>query len=152
MLSEPKNVPLPTSSNQLLSFVPLTSGQQQTLKAEFVCSGVGLHTGVPTQVRVLPASVGAGRVFVRVDLPGTPEIPASVGSVHQTTLSTELAHGEAKVRTVEHLLAALSGLGVDNARIELDGPEVPLLDGSAQCWVEAIAQAGVVAQPAPRQT
>jgi UDP-3-O-[3-hydroxymyristoyl] N-acetylglucosamine deacetylase len=152
MLSEPKNVPPPTSPSLLSAPVSVTSGQQQTLKTEFVCSGVGLHTGLPTQVRVLPAAVGQGRVFVRVDLPGAPEIAASVASVHQTMLSTELAQGEAQVRTVEHLLAALAGLGVDNARIELDGSEVPLLDGSAQYWVEAIAQAGVVAQAAPRQT
>jgi UDP-3-O-[3-hydroxymyristoyl] N-acetylglucosamine deacetylase len=151
MLSEPKNVPLPTSPISVLAPVPL-SGPQQTLKAEFVCSGVGLHTGLPTQVRVLPADPGYGRVFVRVDLPGAPEIPASVASVHQTMLSTELAQGDAKVRTVEHLLAALAGLGVDNARIELDGPEVPLLDGSAQGWAAAIAEAGVVAQSALRQT
>jgi UDP-3-O-[3-hydroxymyristoyl] N-acetylglucosamine deacetylase len=151
MLSEPKNVPLPTSPTSVLAPVPL-SGPQQTLKAEFVCSGVGLHTGLPTQVRVLPADPGYGRVFVRVDLPGAPEIPASVASVHQTMLSTELAQGDAKVRTVEHLLAALAGLGVDNARIALDGPEVPLLDGSAQGWAAAIAAAGVVVQSAPRQT
>ncbi|HEY9805428.1 MAG TPA: UDP-3-O-acyl-N-acetylglucosamine deacetylase, partial [Candidatus Obscuribacterales bacterium] len=79
MLSEPKNVPLPTSPTSVLAPVPL-SGPQQTLKAEFVCSGVGLHTGLPTQVRVLPADPGYGRVFVRVDLPGAPEIPASVAS------------------------------------------------------------------------
>jgi len=152
MLSEPPNASLPTSSNPLLAPVPLTSGSQQTLKTEFVCSGVGLHTGSQVQVRVLPAAIGQGRVFVRVDLPGAPEIAASVASVHQTMLSTELAQGEAKVRTVEHLLAALAGLGIDNARIELDGPEVPLLDGSARCWAEAIAQVGVIAQTAPRQT
>jgi UDP-3-O-[3-hydroxymyristoyl] N-acetylglucosamine deacetylase len=87
---------------------------------------------------------------VRVDLAGAPEIPAQVAAVSQTTLSTELAHGEARVRTVEHLLAALAGMGVDNARIELNGPEVPLLDGSAQVWVEAIAQVGLTAQAEPR--
>jgi UDP-3-O-[3-hydroxymyristoyl] N-acetylglucosamine deacetylase len=73
-------------------------------------------------------------------------IPAQVNQISQTRLSTELGQGEATVRTVEHLLAALSGMGVDNARIEVDGPELPLLDGSALGWVEAIAQAGVVSQ------
>jgi UDP-3-O-[3-hydroxymyristoyl] N-acetylglucosamine deacetylase len=76
-------------------------------------------------------------------------VPARVTAVHQTQLSTELRQGSAGVRTVEHLLAALSGLGIDNARIELDAPEVPLLDGSAQPWVTAIAAAGSVPQNAP---
>ncbi len=130
----------------------LTSQQQHTLKTAFEQSGIGLHTGALTQVRVLPAQAGRGRYFVRVDLasPEAPEIPAQVEAVNQTVLSTELGQGQAKVRTVEHLLAALAGLGVDNARIELDGPEVPLLDGSAQVWVAAIIQAGLVAQSALR--
>ncbi|MBD2537730.1 UDP-3-O-acyl-N-acetylglucosamine deacetylase [Coleofasciculus sp. FACHB-SPT36] len=119
--------------------------KQHTLKGSFEQSGVGLHSGVPTHVRVLPAAAGEGRYFVRVDLAGAPVIPARVEAVSQTTLSTELASsGEARVRTVEHLLAALAGSGVDNARIEIDGPEVPLLDGSALIWAEAIAQAGIV--------
>ncbi|WP_348228505.1 UDP-3-O-acyl-N-acetylglucosamine deacetylase [Trichocoleus desertorum] len=151
MLSEPKNVPPSALPSSLSAPVALISGQQQTLKNEFVCSGVGLHLGLKTQVRALPAAENQGRVFVRVDLANAPEVAASVTSVHETTLSTELAQGEAKVRTVEHLLAALAGLGVDNVRIEIDGPEVPLLDGSAQSWVEAIAQAGIVAQTAARQ-
>lgn len=108
----------------------------------FVCymekSGVGLHTGVLTKVRVLPAAVGEGRYFVRVDLPGPPVIPARVDAVVSTTLSTELGWEDARVRTVEHLLAALVGMGVDDARIEIDGPELPLLDGSAAEWIEAI--------------
>jgi UDP-3-O-[3-hydroxymyristoyl] N-acetylglucosamine deacetylase len=123
---------------------------QRTLNGEFSRSGIGLHTGLSVQVRVLPAPVGRGRFFVRVDLPAAPEILASVETVSQTALSTELAQREARVRTVEHLLAALAGMGVDNARIELDGPELPLLDGSAREWVEAIAQVGVVPQAEPR--
>jgi UDP-3-O-[3-hydroxymyristoyl] N-acetylglucosamine deacetylase len=85
-----------------------------------------------------------------VDLPESPEIPAHIDAVSQTMLSTELAMGKARVGTVEHLLAALVGMGVDNARIEIDGAEAPLLDGSAQEWTAAIAQAGVVAQISPR--
>lgn len=119
---------------------------QHTLNTEFVRSGVGLHTGLAVQVRVLPAPAGRGRYFARVDKPGAPEVVAQVAAVRQTTLSTELANGEAGVRTVEHLLAALAGMDVTNARIEIDGPEVPLLDGSAKAWVDAIAQAGIVAQ------
>jgi UDP-3-O-[3-hydroxymyristoyl] N-acetylglucosamine deacetylase len=120
---------------------------QSTLASEFELSGVGLHSGEQTRVRILPAAVGEGRYFVRTDLPGAPIIPAKVEAVSQTALSTELTGtGDAQIRTVEHLLAALAGMGADNARIEVDGPEVPLLDGSALVWVEAIAQAGLVAQ------
>ena len=141
---------------------------QYTLGGIFTRSGVGLHSGILTNVRVLPAAPGEGRYFVRVDLPGSPIIPARVEAVYETRLSTELqalltsdskvdnaakhssilpqsTHREARVRTVEHLLAALACSGVDDARIEIDGPEVPLLDGSAQVWVEAIQAVGVVA-------
>ncbi|MDP8963643.1 MAG: UDP-3-O-acyl-N-acetylglucosamine deacetylase [Cyanobacteriota bacterium] len=136
---------------------------QHSLKAEFERSGIGLHSGIFTTVRVLPATAGEGRYFVRVDLPGAPVIPAQVDAVCETRLSTELripievsteamndasTEKEASVRTVEHLLAALAGSGVDDARIEIDGPEVPLLDGSAKNWVEAIASVGVVASGA----
>lgn len=113
-----------------------------TVAEGFSCSGVGLHSGVLTTVRVLPADSGKGRYFVRVDLPEKPIIPVELESVLSTTLSTELGTSEASVRTVEHLLAALTAMGVDHARIEIDGPEVPLLDGSAKDWVEAIATAG----------
>ena len=126
--------------------------RQQTLGSEFARSGVGLHTGLMVRVRVLPAPAGRGRYFVRMDKPGAPEVAATVATVHQTMLSTELVHGEADVRTVEHLLAALVAMGVDNARIELDGSEVPLLDGSAKEWTHAIAQAGIVPQTALRDT
>lgn len=120
---------------------------QSTLASEFELSGIGLHSGEQTHVRVLPATVGEGRYFVRTDLPGAPIIPATVQAVSQTALSTELTGAsDAQIRTVEHLLAALAGMGVDNARIEVDGPEVPLLDGSALVWVEAIAHTGLVAQ------
>lgn len=120
---------------------------QSTLASEFELSGIGLHSGEQTHVRVLPAAVGEGRYFVRTDLPGAPIIPATVEAVSQTALSTELsATADAQIRTVEHLLAALAGMGVDNARIEVDGSEVPLLDGSALVWVEAIAHTGLVAQ------
>ncbi|MGB7443699.1 MAG: UDP-3-O-acyl-N-acetylglucosamine deacetylase [Coleofasciculaceae cyanobacterium] len=118
-----------------------------TLGGTFECSGIGLHSGLQTTVRVQPTNSGKGRYFVRVDLPGEPVIPARVDAVCGTTLSTELQSAtdkNARLRTVEHLLAALSASGVDDAQIEIDGPEVPLLDGSALPWVEAIAQVGVV--------
>lgn len=136
--------------NEHLSSVSAHSSSQQTLAQGFERSGVGLHSGLVTQVQVFPAEVGQGRYFVRTDLPESPPIAAHIAQLHQTQLSTELAQGSASVRTVEHLLAALSALGVDNARIEIDGAEVPLLDGSAKDWVSAIAQAGVVPQTGDR--
>ncbi|MEH2389232.1 MAG: UDP-3-O-acyl-N-acetylglucosamine deacetylase [Nostoc sp.] len=125
--------------------------QQHTLAAQITQTGVGLHSGVSTQVRILPADAGSGRYFVRVDLPDLPIIPAQVAAVSHTVLSTQLGKGEVYVRTVEHLLAALSGMGVDNARIEIDGPEVPLLDGSASVWTANITQVGLVSQPVNNQ-
>ncbi|MCW6036198.1 UDP-3-O-acyl-N-acetylglucosamine deacetylase [Spirulina subsalsa FACHB-351] len=119
---------------------------QRTIREAFSCGGVGLHSGQRIGVRVCPAQRG-GRYFVRVDLPEQPVIRATVGAVCQTSLSTELGQGMAKVRTVEHLLAALAGCGVDHARIEIDGGEVPLLDGSAGEWVKAIAQVGLQELP-----
>jgi UDP-3-O-[3-hydroxymyristoyl] N-acetylglucosamine deacetylase len=102
-------------------------------------SGVGLHSGTLATVRLVPAPPGRGRYFVRTDLPGQPEIPATIALQQQTQLSTELVAGTARVRTIEHLLAALFAAGVVDVRIEIDGPEVPLLDGSALVWWEAIA-------------
>jgi UDP-3-O-[3-hydroxymyristoyl] N-acetylglucosamine deacetylase len=106
-------------------------------------TGIGLHSGHQTTVKIYSAPAGTGRVFVRTDLIDTPTIPAVIESVHTTTLSTELQVGTASIRTVEHLLASLTALGVQDARIEIDGLEVPLLDGSAKLWVEAIQNAGL---------
>ncbi|MDD1438526.1 UDP-3-O-acyl-N-acetylglucosamine deacetylase [Dolichospermum sp. ST_sed10] len=126
--------------------------QQHTIAGEITQNGVGLHSGVTTQVRILPALPGNNRFFVRVDLPNSPIIPAQVTAVSQTVLSTQLGKGEVCVRTVEHLLAALAAMGGDNARIEIDGPEVPLLDGSAQIWCERIAEVGLVSQTSNNST
>jgi UDP-3-O-[3-hydroxymyristoyl] N-acetylglucosamine deacetylase len=104
--------------------------------------GVGLHSGATTIVRILP-TLSPERFFVRVDLPGKPQIQAHITNVSQTTLSTELTENGASVRTVEHLLAALAGLGIEAARIEIDGAELPLLDGSARVWATKLIQAGI---------
>lgn len=120
--------------------------QQCSLAGSITQTGVGLHSGVSTCVRILPSQPGSGRYFVRVDLPDTPIIPAQAAAVSQTVLSTQLGKEEACVQTVEHLLAALTGMGVDNARIEIDGSEVPLLDGSASVWTQSIAEVGLVEQ------
>jgi UDP-3-O-[3-hydroxymyristoyl] N-acetylglucosamine deacetylase len=127
---------------------------RSTLQNAFELSGIGLHLGKHTTVKVMPALAGEGRYFVRVDLPNAPKIPAQIAVIGETTLSTELRTGSGKVRTVEHLLASLVASGIDDARIEINAEELPLLDGSAQNWCEAISQAGIQAHqnqsvPAP---
>src|SRR5882672_6564330 len=116
--------------------------RQRTLKRAVEITGDGLHSGAAATVRILPAPADSGLVFVRADLGGV-EIPASHAYVRDSSLATTLARGRASVGTVEHLLAALHGLGVDNARIEVEGPEVPILDGSAAPFVEAILDCGL---------
>lgn len=123
--------------------------QQHTLAAEILQTGVGLHSGVTTHVTIKNAAPGSGRYFVRVDLPESPIIPAQVAAVNHTVLSTQLGKNEIHIRTVEHILAALAGCGVDNARIEIDGSEVPLLDGSALVWAESIGKVGLLTQSSP---
>lgn len=126
------------------------SPYQHTLARSISMEGIGLHTGETVAVTISPATVESGRYFVRTDLDASP-IPAQIQSLHQTVLSTELGSGNATVRTVEHLLAALVGLGIDNASIEVNGPEIPLLDGSAQEWSEQILLAGWTQQAEQRQ-
>jgi len=124
---------------------------QNTVKAPVTLAGVGLHTGAPVQVRILPARAGSGLRFRRMDLTPTVEIPARSEFVVETTLATVLGKGGAQVSTVEHCLAALAGLGVDNAVIEVDGPELPILDGSASPYVEALLSVGLRAQGVKRR-
>ena len=103
---------------------------------QFTLSGIGLHSGQQTTITVSPEKKGKGRYFVRVDLPNQPIIPATIDSVGTTMLSTELTCGEANIRTVEHLLASLFASGIEDARIEVNNGEIPLLDGSAQPWID----------------
>jgi UDP-3-O-[3-hydroxymyristoyl] N-acetylglucosamine deacetylase len=126
------------------------SPYRHTLARSISMEGIGLHTGETVAVTISPATVDSGRYFVRTDLDASP-ISAQIRSLHQTVLSTELGSGNATVRTVEHLLAALVGLGIDNARIEVNGPEIPLLDGSAREWAEQILLAGWTQQAEQRQ-
>ncbi len=125
---------------------------QRSLKAAIGCVGVGLHSGRKISMTMRPARAGDGIVFRRVDLPGSPEIPARYDNVVDTTLCTVLAlpdRLDVRVGTVEHVLAALAGCGISNAVVEVDGPEVPVLDGSAANFVFLIDCAGVVDQDAP---
>ncbi|MFN4279530.1 UDP-3-O-acyl-N-acetylglucosamine deacetylase [Thermosynechococcus sp.] len=132
--------------------VPTTLGAttQQTLGGTARWSGVGLHSGQWVEVTLQPAPVNTGRQFVRLDLEGQPVIPARIEVVKSTQLATELVANGAGVRTVEHLLAALAIAGIDNVMIEITAAEVPVLDGSAQPWLEGIQTVGVVPQEAPR--
>lgn len=128
----------------------LDPDKQWTVRQPITFTGVGLHSGEPVNVRILPAPPNHGLVFQRADLPGKPRVPALAEYVSDTTLSTSLARGRASVRTVEHLLAGLIGLGVTNALLAVDGPEVPAMDGSALAFARAILEAGRVALPAER--
>jgi UDP-3-O-[3-hydroxymyristoyl] N-acetylglucosamine deacetylase len=120
-----------------------SSFNQRTLKQPVSCHGVGLHSGAPVSLTLLPAPANHGVVFVRTDLPSGVDIPALAAHVVDTELATTLGRDDVRVGTVEHLLAALAGLGVDNARIELDGPEVPIMDGSAAPFAYLVKSAGV---------
>lgn len=115
---------------------------QRTVSRRVWAEGVGIHSGERSRLAVLPAAPDTGLVFVRTDLPQRVEIPADVNHVVESRLATTLGHAGATVGTVEHLLAALYGLGIDNARIEVDGPEVPILDGSAEPFVRMILEGG----------
>ena len=119
---------------------------QKTLKSSVVLNGIGLHSGAPVTVKISPARENQGISFVRSDLEGRPEVAAHFRNVVNTQLATTLGHGRVSVSTVEHLLAALQGLGIDNATVEVNGPEVPILDGSAAPFVEAIKEVGIQSQ------
>lgn len=123
---------------------------QHTLKNTYSFEGKGLHTGKYTRMRLCPAPVDTGVVFIRTDLGGK-RIPATADNVRSTRRSTLLGKGRAEVGTVEHLLSALTGLGIDNVLVEVDNREVPILDGSASKFVDAIAADGLLEQDAPRK-
>lgn len=124
--------------------------KQHTLKAPCSFSGKGLHTGRPVSMQVLPSSPGEGIVFQRTDLPGEPTVAALVRNVGRTRRGTTLSSAGVRILTPEHLLSALSCLGVDNALVRLDAAEVPILDGSARPYAEAILACGLEEQPAER--
>lgn len=124
--------------------------RQHTLSGTVSISGTGLHTGINVDMTLKPANPGFGFQFQRTDLPGKPVIKADCDLVTDTSRGTTLEQGAAKVSTVEHLLAALTGMGVDNCLIELNGPEVPIIDGSSEPFVKIIEDAGVLEQEASK--
>jgi UDP-3-O-[3-hydroxymyristoyl] N-acetylglucosamine deacetylase/3-hydroxyacyl-[acyl-carrier-protein] dehydratase len=124
--------------------------KQHTLATSANISGTGLHTGINVDMVLKPANPGFGFQFQRTDLPGMPIIKADCDLVTDTSRGTTLEQGAAKVSTVEHILAALVGLGVDNCLIELNGPEIPIIDGSSEPFVKIIEEAGVLEQDAAK--
>ena len=125
--------------------------RQRTLQNSIKTTGVGLHTGDKVLLTLCPAPVDTGIVFRRTDLNPVAEIPARADLVGETTLSTCLIHGEARVSTIEHLLSAMAGLGVDNAYVDVTAPEIPIMDGSAAPFVFLLQSAGIVEQHAAKK-
>src|SRR5687768_3267458 len=125
--------------------------RQRTLKNVIRATGVGLHSGEKVYLTLRPAPVDAGIVFRRVDLDPVAEIPARADLVTETMLCTGLSRGGGKVMTVEHLMSALAGLGIDNAYVDLSAPEVPIMDGSAGPFVFLLQSAGIAEQQAPKR-
>lgn len=125
--------------------------KQRTLKNVIRATGVGLHTGEKVYLTVLPAPIDTGIVFRRVDLDPVVEIKAAADKVGETTLSSTLVQDGVKVGTVEHLLSAMAGLGIDNAYVELSAPEVPIMDGSAGPFVFLLQSAGIEEQSAAKK-
>ena len=124
---------------------------QRTLKTAIKTTGVGLHTGVRVELVLRPAAPDTGVVFHRVDLSPPVAVPADARHVGDTRLSSTLKHHGASISTVEHILSALAGLGIDNLHIDIAGPEIPILDGSAAPFVFLLHSAGIVEQDAPKR-
>src|SRR5712692_977409 len=132
----------------------MKAARQTTLRDSATLTGVGVHSGLPVTLTIHPAEIDCGITFLRSGIDGCPdrEVRADVRAATATEFATVLGDTEGPLcSTAEHVLAALSGLGVDNAVIEIDGPEVPIMDGSAAAFVQAIQQAGVVTLMAPRR-
>lgn len=123
---------------------------QHTLKSEISVTGVGIHTGETVEIKLRPAEPNTGIIFKRIDLEGAPTVKADVDNVIETTRSTTIEANGAKVGTIEHLMAALVGNQVDNVLIEINGAEVPILDGSSEPFIETIQKAGIKKQDTPK--
>ena len=124
---------------------------QHTLKKSIKCQGIGLHSGRQVDLTIKPAEANSGILFQRSDVKESEAVPAFMDRVVDTTLATTIASDEVTISTTEHLLAALTGLGIDNATIELNTPEVPIMDGSAAPFVNLLKKSGLKQQKAPRR-
>ena len=137
---------------RILLVIPLMHGSfQKTVRDRVVFSGVGLHSGITAEMSVSPATPGTGVVFHRTDSAMAQPVKASWEAVSITDLSTSVGENESRVSTIEHLMAALSGLGIDNVHVAISGPEVPILDGSAKLFVESFDRTGIVEQDAAKK-
>jgi len=125
--------------------------KQKTVGGTIEFAGVALHTGTETSVRILPGDPDTGYRFRRTDIAGQPEVEANVHNIRDTLLATSLGFNGASVKTVEHLLSAMAGCGVDNAVVEVAGDEIPIMDGSAAPFVRGIEVVGLVAQDTPKR-
>src|SRR5688500_4277926 len=125
--------------------------KQKTIAKSFRLEGVGLHTGKSVIIEFEPAEINHGIRFMRVDMKDQPILIADVTQVVSTNRGTSLRNGDAQISTVEHVLSALTGMGVDNVLIKVDGPEIPIMDGSAAAFVDAIDEAGILEQDADRE-
>ncbi|MFM2377398.1 MAG: hypothetical protein RLZZ165_2495 [Bacteroidota bacterium] len=125
--------------------------KQHTIQQPVSVTGIGLHTGKPVTMTFCPAPENHGYVFRRVDLPGSPLVPADIDNVVDTQRGTTIEASGARVHTVEHTLAALAGLQIDNCIIDLDGPEPPIMDGSSAIFIDALVKAGLLEQQADRE-
>lgn len=125
--------------------------KQRTLTEEIGCTGIGLHTGKRVSLKIRPAPCDTGIRFVRTDIEGHPMIEARFNNVFDTTLATSIGSNGGRVSTIEHLMGALFGLGIDNAVVQVDGPEVPIMDGSAAPLVFLIKSAGIKEQKNPKK-
>lgn len=123
---------------------------QRTLAQSITAQGIGLHSGKPVTLTLMPAPVGTGIVFVRSDLDNA-QIPVSATLIHDTIMSSNLQVGDAKIGTIEHLMSAVSACGLDNLYIYVDAPEIPIMDGSAAPFLVLIDQAGIAEQPALKE-
>jgi UDP-3-O-[3-hydroxymyristoyl] N-acetylglucosamine deacetylase len=123
---------------------------QKTIARPVTVTDIGLHSGQPVTMSMYPAAANQGLKFIRTDLPGQPMVRAHFSRVVDTTRATTLGEGDATLATVEHVLSAFYGLGIDNAVIEVDGPEVPIMDGSAKPFVDLLMKAGASTLPWPR--
>src|SRR5205814_6104515 len=125
--------------------------RQRTLKTIVRATGVGLHTGEKVTMALRPAPVDTGIVFCRTDLPGNPAVPARATNVSNTVMATIIEKDGTRISTVEHLMAAFAGLGIDNAFVDVSAEEVPIMDGSAGTFVFLLQSAGIEEQAAAKQ-
>jgi len=125
--------------------------RQRTLQSQVTAEGIGLHSGQRVRLRLLPAAPDSGIIFRRIDLPAPNEITSQAAAVGDTRMASTVAAGDVKVSTVEHLMSALSGLGIDNLLVEVDAAEIPIMDGSAATFVHLVRSAGLKEQDQPKR-